>query len=61
MKQTIKKEEGEERPALEVTTNGLPDLSLMPPEELNMLACGLDRIIDEIICQKKVNKISNED
>lgn len=52
MKKTIKKEGNEEHPTLEVKTNGLPDLSLMPPEELNMLACGLDRVIDEIVHQK---------
>lgn len=52
MKETIKKEGNEERPALEVKTNGFPDLSLMSPEELNMFACGLNRVIDEIIHQK---------
>ena len=51
MKKTIKKEGNEERPVLEVITNGLPDLSLMPSEELNVL-CGLNRVIDEIIHQK---------
>ena len=61
MKETIKKERDEKRPALEVKTNGLPDLSLMPKEELNMLACGLDRVIDEIIHQKRADKISNGD
>ena len=45
----VKKEGNEERSTLEAKTNGLPDLSLMPPEELNMLACGLDKIISKIL------------
>ena len=49
MKKTIKKEGNEERPTLEVKTNGLPNLSLMSPEELNMLACGLDKIMSKIL------------
>lgn len=49
MKKTIKKEGNEEHPALEVKTNGLPDLSLMPKEELDLLASGYARIINELI------------
>ena len=60
MKKTIKKEGNEERPTLEVKTNGLPDLSLMPPEELNMLACGLDKIISKILKRNKYSGKGNQ-
>ena len=49
MKTFIKKQRDEERPTLEVKTNGLPDLSLMPKEELDLLASGYARIINELI------------
>lgn len=58
MKTSIKKQRDEERPILEVKTNGLPDLSLMPKEELDLLASGYARVISEL--QNSLDKLRDE-
>lgn len=34
---------------IEVKVNGMPDFSLMPSEELKMLARGLEKAISELV------------
>lgn len=60
MRKNIKKQRDDECPVLEVRINGLPDLSLMASDELNMLAYGLDRTIDELARQETADAVNSD-
>ena len=60
MKTSIKKQRDEERPILEVKTNGLPDLSLMPKEALDLLASNYAHILSELADKNSLDNLCDE-